>query len=55
MTMPKFLTPKEVADIFRVSVPTVRRWARTGRLPGVWVGQLLRIDEADVKKLLDKK
>lgn len=31
----KLLTPQEVADLFRVTDRTVRRWAITGRLDGI--------------------
>jgi excisionase family DNA binding protein len=33
-----FLTRKEVATLFNISVPTVRRWERAGTLPVVRIG-----------------
>lgn len=32
----ELLTPQEVADIFRVDLKTVSRWAQTGKLPYIW-------------------
>jgi predicted site-specific integrase-resolvase len=31
---PEFRTPRELAAMFRVSVATIARWRREGRLPG---------------------
>jgi excisionase family DNA binding protein len=39
------LTPEEIAALFRVSPKTVRRWARTGKLPG--------LRASDVRKLIE--
>lgn len=30
-----YMTPAEVADLFRVDVHTVQRWAKTGKLPHI--------------------
>lgn len=30
---PEFLTPGEVAELFRVNIATVARWAQGGRIP----------------------
>ena len=33
--MPELMTPKEVAEAFRVDTKTVTRWAGAGRIPEV--------------------
>ena len=48
------LTAKEVADLFKITPDTVRKWARTGALPGVILEGVLRFDPKDVKKFIDK-
>jgi len=50
------MTRREVADLLRVSVETVDRWRRRGRLPGVQVvaGRgAVRFRAEDVEALLD--
>ena len=46
--MTELLTPPEVAAILRVSVPTVRRMVKDGRLASVRVGSQLRFRPEDV-------
>jgi excisionase family DNA binding protein len=46
------LTTVEVARIFGCSLDTVRRWNKSGRLPGIRVGQLLRFEPEDVDALI---
>lgn len=49
------MTVAEVADLMRVDPATVRRWIRTGRLPGHKVRglQSVRVKESDVHGLLE--
>jgi excisionase family DNA binding protein len=58
-TAGEYLTSEELAVIFKVKVPTIRRWHREGRLPRpVWVGRnwLWRRDQLDeIEKALTKK
>jgi excisionase family DNA binding protein len=35
-TEQELLTPAEVAEIFRVDLKTVSRWAQSGKLPYIW-------------------
>ena len=47
------LTPREVADLFRVDPKTVQRWARSGKLPAVrTLGGQLRFREDEVRQVL---
>lgn len=48
----KTFTPEEVADKLRLSVETVRRWLRSGRLKGKKLGpKTWRIAESDLDSL----
>lgn len=52
--LPEFLTPAEVAQIFRVDPKTVTRWAKQGKLASVrTVGGHRRYRRAEVMALLD--
>jgi excisionase family DNA binding protein len=49
-----FLTPGEVAAIFRVDPKTVTRWAAAGRLPSIRTpGGHRRFRESDVNALME--
>lgn len=43
---PEFLTPAEVADILRLTEPTVRRLLNTGRMPHIKINRTLRVERA---------
>ena len=36
--MSKLYTPNQVAALLQVSVPTIKRWLKTGELPGIKMG-----------------
>jgi len=44
-----YLNVREVADLFRVSPKTVRRWIKAGTLPATRLGRDWRIARADAK------
>lgn len=47
---PADLTPKDVAGIFHITLDTVRRWTRSGRLPAPYrVGRMVRWRHADIE------
>lgn len=48
----KLITPNETAGILRVSVDTVRRLLRTGKLHGTRVGGQWRVYEGDIRETL---
>jgi excisionase family DNA binding protein len=49
----RFLTPGEVAALFRVDPKTVTRWAKTGRIPSQRTpGGHVRVRESVVRQLL---
>ena len=33
--LPDLLTPREVAEILRVSIITIKRWGKQGKLPAI--------------------
>jgi len=49
-----FLTPKEVSELLRVSVYTVRRWINDGDLPAYKVGRGWRISKSDIEEWLNR-
>jgi excisionase family DNA binding protein len=36
---PRVLTAADLAKVLDISIPTARRWLRSGRLPGVRIGR----------------
>ena len=52
----KYLTPKEVADVLRVSVGTLAVWRSTKRYPFPYtkLGHAVRYKATDVQKFLQK-
>ena len=50
--MEKLLTPEETADLLAVQPKTVRDWLRSGKLPGVKVGSLWRVQEASLREFV---
>ena len=49
--MGNLLTPAEVANRFKVSEATVRRWARDGDIASVKIGKTIRIPEDALQAL----
>jgi excisionase family DNA binding protein len=50
-----YLTPREVSEIMRVSVYTVRRWILDGELPASKVGRGWRISEPAIQTWLEQR
>jgi len=51
----ELLTPREVAELFRVDVKTVSRWAEEGRLPCIrTLGGHRRFNAATVRVMRDQ-
>ncbi len=47
--MDTLYTTAEVKEILKVSLFTVQKWIREGKLPAVRLGKLYRIRESDLK------
>lgn len=55
MTYPEYLTPDEVAKLFRVDVRTVNRWANAGKIPSVRTpGGHRRYFRPDLERLIEE-
>ena len=55
-TNDEYLTPSEVAHIFRVDPKTVTRWAKDGKLPYILtIGGHRRYLKAEVMKQLERQ
>jgi excisionase family DNA binding protein len=52
-TEPVYFTVEEVKDILKVSLETVRRYVRSGKLPAIKLGnKYIRIEKGDLEKFL---
>lgn len=50
---PVYYTVEEVKDILKVSLETVRRYVRSGKLPAIKLGnKYIRIEKGDLEKFL---
>ena len=50
---PVYYTVEEVKDILKVSLETVRRYVRSGKLPAIKLGhKYIRIEKGDLDKFL---
>ena len=52
----ELLTVPEVATMLKLNEQTVRRWLRTGRLPGISLGSRQagwRVRQSDIEQLLE--
>jgi len=50
--MDKLLKPEQAAELMAVSVRTVKKWLREGKLKGLKVGGMWRITEPDVRRFI---
>lgn len=48
---PEFLTREETKKILRVSLPTLGKWTKTGKLKGYRTGRNVRYKREDVNKV----
>lgn len=54
MDTKKYLTPKDVEKIYGIKPPTVRCWARQGRIKFKKVGRLTLIPVDDLENRFDR-
>ena len=50
--MPRTLTIDQAASMLQVKPNTVRRWVKTGRIPGCKIGRVYRVLEGDLERAL---
>ena len=48
MTLPVLYTPKEVAELWKVTRRTVYEWIKQGRIKACKIGDTVRIPEAEL-------
>lgn len=51
----KFYTPKEVAEILKLSDYTIGDYIRSGKLKAIKFGRVWRISESQLKQFLESK
>jgi len=49
-TAPKYLTRREVADLLKISLPTLNDYTRSGRIKGHRIGSRVLYSEEEVTK-----
>lgn len=52
--MEEFLSPKELARVLKVSVPTIYKWAEKGILPNVKIENTLRFSRGEIWHFLQE-
>ena len=55
MVTDEMLTTAEVADLFRVSQLTIRRWCASGMLPALKLGRGWRISKERLDSLIEEQ
>ena len=53
--IPTFLTPVEVAKIYRVTSTTILNWERQGKIPSIRFGRMVRFDLEKVRDIVEKR
>ena len=56
MTLPSYLTPKQVADMLQVDERTVLRWAQQDAyMPATRIGRVIRFEKTALERWLARK
>ncbi len=53
--MDEYLTTKEIANLLRINVLTVRRWIMAGKLQATSLGKEYRIKKTDLESFLEER
>ncbi len=53
--METYYTPKEIAEKLKLNIGTVYKWVREGRLKAVKLGDVWRISESELNRLLNRE
>ncbi|OAT79307.1 helix-turn-helix domain-containing protein [Desulfotomaculum copahuensis] len=48
----KLFTPEEAAEYLSISILTVKKWLRSGKLNGVKISNMWRVRESDLEELI---
>jgi len=52
---PELLTPEEVGDLLKIATSTVYKYLREGKIPGIRIGSVWRVNKIDLLTLLESK
>ena len=50
--MERYYTPKEVSETLKLNIRTIYKWIREGHLKAVKLGDVWRISESELNRLL---
>jgi len=50
----EFYTMEEFAELFKISLPTVKRWIKAGKIRAIKVGRTVRIPKEEISRLKGK-
>lgn len=50
--MERYFTPKEVSEMLKLNIGTLYKWIREGKLKAVKLGDVWRIPESELNRLL---
>ena len=53
--MPKLLSLKEVSEVLRLNINTVRRYVREGKIPAAKFGRIYRVREEALEEFIKKQ
>jgi len=49
---PEYLTPEQVAETLQITVATIRRYIRDGKLKASKLGRVYRVSRAEVERFM---
>lgn len=53
--MDEFLTTKEISQLLKVNVLTVRRWIKARKLPATLLGKEFRVKKKDFERFIEDR
>jgi acetyl-CoA synthetase len=51
--MENYYTPKEISDKLKLNIRTIYKWIREGKVNAVKLGDVWRISESEMQRLLE--
>lgn len=53
--MENYYTPKEISNKLKLNIRTIYKWIREGKVSAVKLGDVWRISESELKRLLESE